>query len=459
MAPELDWHASCEYDGQTTVVTAIESAPVRRSVLTPRWTPLRHHDVQQRYLHSQARFNVVPAGRRSGKTEIAKRRMVIMALRQSRHPSARFLATAPVQQQAKRIFWEDFKLLIPRQFWAGKPSESELILPLINGSRIQVAGLDVPARIEGPPIDHALLDEIGNMKSDVWSAHVRPALADREGSADFIGVPEGRNHYWELKCYADSAPDWNVFTWFSSEILPAAEIEAMRREMDARTFQQECEAAFVNFQGLAYYAWSDANRQYELPYYTDAPLILMFDFNKAPGVAAAAQEFEAGFGGPQFTGIIAPEIYVKEKSNTPLICEKILQAFGTHKGLVKCYGDASGGAGVTSSVAGSDWDLVRAALKPTFGDRLTINVPSSNPRQRARVNSVNSRLCNSAAEIRMRIDKRNIEIIKDFEGTQADPSGNIDKKDIRFSHFTDAIGYYVHQKFPLGRIPALVTAT
>ena len=38
--------------------------------------PLRYHAQQDGYYNSEKRFNVVPAGRRSGKTEIAKRKVV-----------------------------------------------------------------------------------------------------------------------------------------------------------------------------------------------------------------------------------------------------------------------------------------------------------------------------------------------------------------------------------------------
>ncbi len=44
--------------------------------LTPRWTPLRHHDEQHSAYASEARIKVMPCGRRSGKSEYAKRILV-----------------------------------------------------------------------------------------------------------------------------------------------------------------------------------------------------------------------------------------------------------------------------------------------------------------------------------------------------------------------------------------------
>jgi hypothetical protein len=53
--------------------------------LPARWQPLRPHVVQSQLWHSTARFRVVPAGRRSGKTELAKRRLVLCGLAGGRY--------------------------------------------------------------------------------------------------------------------------------------------------------------------------------------------------------------------------------------------------------------------------------------------------------------------------------------------------------------------------------------
>ena len=78
-------------------------------MLTPRWTPLRYHPMQQSYWSSGHRFNTVPAGRRSGKTELAKRKLVKSALAGTPFDPPRFFAGAPTREQAKRIFWDDLK--------------------------------------------------------------------------------------------------------------------------------------------------------------------------------------------------------------------------------------------------------------------------------------------------------------------------------------------------------------
>ena len=55
--------------------------PTPNTFWTPRWTPLLPHYHQLNLWHSTARYNIVTAGRRSGKTELAKRRIAEAAVR------------------------------------------------------------------------------------------------------------------------------------------------------------------------------------------------------------------------------------------------------------------------------------------------------------------------------------------------------------------------------------------
>jgi hypothetical protein len=431
------------------------------SLLLPRASVLRPHPAQFAYWNSPHRFNTVPAGRRSGKTELAKRKIAKRAFKGSAFPDARFFAGAPTRDQAKRIFWKDLKALT-KPFWYGQPLEGELKITLVNGSEIHVIGMDKPERLEGTPWDGGVLDEYANMKAQAWRENVRPALSDRMGWCDFTGVPEGRNHYYELDRAAqaamlESGPDsaWGHFHWKSADILPPEEIEAAKRDLDELTFQQEYEASFINFEGRAYYTFDEKTHCARLTYEPDAPLIVMLDFNVAPGVAAIGQEQRLP-NGTDGTAIIG-EVYIPRNSNTPAVCRKIAQDWKGHRGRVVFYGDATGGAKGTAKVEGSDWDLVRKnkELRDAFGDRMFFRVPDSNPAERARVNSVNSRLRAADGTIRMMVDAAKApHVVKDFEGVALlkGGSGEIDKKaDQNLTHLSDAIGYYVEKEFPINR--------
>lgn len=437
--------------------------------LPARWTPLRDHHVQKAWWESPHRFNLVPAGRRSGKTEKAKRKVVLRAvmpweLGGSQFPDPRYFCGAPTRDQAKRIYWDDLKMLVPPD-WITNISESELTIHLVNNARIVVLGMDKPERIEGSPWDGGILDEYGNMKAHAWGAHVRPALADRKGWCDLIGVPEGRNHYYEMceKAKASviemgSESEFGFFTWFSSDILDAQEIAAAKRDLDELTFKQEYEASFVNFEGQCYYNFSDGHKA-RLEYDPRKDLIFCFDFNVDPGVAAICQEQKLP-NGEDGTAVIG-EVYIPRNSNSELVAKKLCNDWGHHAGYVHCYGDATGGARGSAKVFGSDWDLVRHQLGKEFKDRVLFKVPRANPAERARVNAVNCRLRNGEKKIRLMVDPNKApHVAKDLEGVRCvlGGSGEIDKKyDLSLTHISDALGYYVEAEFPItNRKPSYV---
>jgi hypothetical protein len=438
--------------------------------------PLRWHAEQDRLDNSGARFVVVPAGRRSGKTEKAKRKLVRAALSARGVPDPRFFAAAPTRDQAKAIYWADLKAMFPRRLLASPPRETDLSLSLINGAEIHVTGMDKPERIEGRPWNGGILDEFANMKEGAWGENVRPALSDRKGWCWLIGVPEGRNHYYDLWKYAKSGsdPEWDGFTWKSADILDREEVEAARRQLDQLVYEQEYEASFVNFEGRAYYPFQEDTHCRPLRYNDRAPIGFAFDFNVDPGVAAIVQEqtipgqFEPDAAGIPLldrsvsgTGVIG-EVWIERNSNTPAVCKRLIQDWGAHQGKVICYGDATGGARGTAKVSGSDWDLIRDNLKPHFGDRLEFRVHTSNPPERSRINAVNTRLKSSTGTIRLMVDPANApHVVKDLEGvrTLKGGSGEIDKKATpMLTHISDGLGYYIEREFPVKGRTATVSS-
>lgn len=444
----------------------------------PIWVP---KPKQIQVLRSSSRFKVIPAGRRSGKTELAKLVVSLVAAGGYLHPGygryyvrhnrpPQYFCAAPTLAQARRIYWDDLKEL-SRGLLDGDPREGEMILNYKSGARIFVLGMDKPERIEGTPWDGGILDEYGNMKEKAWKAHVRPALSDRNGWCWLIGVPEGRNHYYDTykKAVASTSDEWAAFTWKSAEVLPASEIEAARQDLDELTFRQEYEADFVTFEGRAYHAFSDENKSTQLTYDPLQPLIVCFDFNVAPGVAAICQEqvmpgqlrVTTNRYGEEYkekisgTGVIG-EVYIPRNSTTRAVCNKIIQDWGKHKGLVICYGDATGGSRGSAKNDGSDWDIIKECFRHApFADRVRYCVPRANPPERSRLNAVNSRCRSVTGEVKLMVHPQCApHVVQDFEGVRvlAGGSGEIDKKaDPMLSHISDGVGYYVEYEFPIAQ--------
>jgi hypothetical protein len=435
-------------------------------IKTRRLTAMRYHATQHALWTSSVRFPVIPAGRRSGKTELGKRKLVQRAINHHRGDHGLYVASAPTFRQAKRIYWKDLKALVPNQLKRGKPSETELVIPIRTpvglDAEIMIAGMDAPDRIEGFPIDGILLDEYGNMKRTVWTENVRPGLSTpgRPGWAWLFGVPEGRNHYFHTyeKACLPTTNGWAGFHWPSADILDPEEVAAAKADLDPVTFDQEYNANFVNFQGRAYYEFTSAVHAVEkLEYQPQLPLIFAFDFNETPGVAAILQEQKYEGENPLvgdkdtrvFTACI-DEVWIKN-SKTPKVCRELINKYSHHEGIIYIYGDSTGGSGGSAKVQGSDWDLVKHTLTPQFGNKLRFYYPSANPHERSRVNAMNSRIQSSDGRIRFMVDPQKcMKIIVDFEGVSVidDGSGRLDKKsDKMLTHVSDAVGYYVFEKF------------
>lgn len=438
---------------------------------------------QARFYASRARYNIAPCGRRSGKTAIAKRRGVRKALEWTGVP-ARFIFGAPTQLQAKTIFWRDIKRMVPAELIVGKPSEGELTMELVNSATLQVMGFDKPQRAEGTPVAHVALDEFANMHPGVWTDNIRPMLTDTQGTADVFGVPEGRNHYWDVwqQALLNETGEWAAHHWYTADVLAnylgeeaaTREIRSARAALDVMTFRQEYEASFNNIEGRVYYPFTrETHARESLPYDPRYPLMLCFDFNVSPGVCVYAQERPYAGDDPDvaatFTAVIG-EVYIQRDSNTPAVVRRVIADFlqnpdggkplvHKHLGDVYLYGDPAGGSKTTAAVDGSDWDIIRDMLKPHLGDRLRWRVAREQPLQRVRVNSTNARLATVDGTKRMLVcPRRAPRTVEDFEvvTVKEGTAGEIDKKkdDGKYSHLTDAVTYLCVERYPLTSINA-----
>ena len=170
---------------------------------------------------------------------------LIDAAIRSRRPDARFAYFAPTYAQAKDAAW-----LYLKRFTAAIPGveqrESDLMVVLPNGARVRLYGAETYDRLRGTYIDGCVLDEYGDIDPRAWPEVLRPALADREGWAVFIGTPKGRNDFWRVHSAAQDNPAWYSMTLKASEsgLLADAELDDMRRMMTADAYSQELECSF-----------------------------------------------------------------------------------------------------------------------------------------------------------------------------------------------------------------------
>jgi hypothetical protein len=430
------------------VSASIESiAPVRLRNLTP---------ANLRLYNDLHRFIVIAAGRRSRKTLIGMRKMLTDPGRGAFDlPAHAYFFTAPTRPQAKMIYWESLKR-DTKLFWAKKPSETELAISLVNGSIIKISGLDDPQRIEGqttPPVKGVMISETGNTKPDIWDYHIRPILADNNGFSIIEGTPEGRNHYFRMCQYAAGGiipatvpmegayatnpedDEWSFHTWFSSDVLPAKEIESARRQMDERSFAQEYEGDFVSYDGNLYYNFNQDLNVQELKSDLWSPLYLTCDFNTSPMVWEVAQ-----FDGDTIKFIA--EISMPINAKTPANAKQFIDRFSHwNKKLVYLTGDPANDY-ETHRDHSTDYTLIKKALEAA-GWKVIKKILSYHPSINGRVNIT----CSLLEHKKMFIDKSCKYYIRDLGECEGDGKGGKDKSDPELTHASDAGDYLIWWKY------------
>lgn len=220
------------------------------------------HKGQQAIHNSDARFKVVVAGRRFGKSHLAGAELLIEALRNETPDGVpltdenEVYYIAPTARQGRKIMVPKIKNIGGFAHEGGVIESfhiNESVFTLVNGRKISILGADDPDSLRGVGLSYVVLDEYADMKAFVWDDIIRPALMDVKGGALFIGTPKGKNHFYEQYRYAlvENDPEWEAFTFTSldnptlsrSELLKATGGNDERKSQ--ASVRQEYFAKFV----------------------------------------------------------------------------------------------------------------------------------------------------------------------------------------------------------------------
>lgn len=391
-------------------------------------------DVQKIVSDNPARFKVVVAGRRWGKSYLSMSQMAKFA----RYPNRKIFYVSPTYRQSKQILWDDLKNKMIACRWAKKINESDLTIRLVNNSIIHLRSADNPDSLRGVSIDYLVMDECAMIDPKTWTEVLRPALSDRQGHAMFITTPKGHNWVYDLYQNAHNLPGWFAYqsTTLEGGMVPESEIDMARSELDEKSFRQEYEATFETYAGMIYYNWSPERNVVRRPVDDLAKneiLHVAMDFNVSPLVAAIAR-------------ITGNEIHVIDEikmdgSNTFEMADELKYRYPNNRMWV--YPDASGQARKTSSNT-SDHNILRQA-------GFTIKAKGVNPPVKDRIAAMNASLLSATGDVRLTVDPKCKNVINCIskqtykEGTQVpDKSSDLD-------HFNDALGYLVHWINPIKR--------
>ena len=386
-----------------------------------------------------SRFRIVIAGRRFGKTTLAKSEI----LTEGRKKNRNIVYVAPTYAMAKRLMWKPLLKSIPRG-WITEKSTTDLTLTLKTGSRVILAGSKNYDNLRGDGNDLVIFDEPADIAREAWEEAARPSLADRKGRALFIGTPKGRGN-WTYDLFTN--PEWRAheYTTLDGGWVDAEELASAAKELDPRTYRQEFLASFEDYSGLVYYAF-DAGNIVPVPVQPMAESWLCWDFNagERPMAVLFVQRQQKGYG-------VARE-FVYTNTNTEEMCTSIaayLTAQG-FRGRLRVTGDYSGNRR-ESSASKSDYLIIETHFK-NWGQNQTHGYEKRSRPVHAiqdRVNALNSMFSSDGVK-RLVVDPGCKALIRGLQRVTWHPNGGkLTETTVGEIDPTDAISYLAYNYFPV----------
>lgn len=435
---------------------------------TPRWNLILEKGIPQLtgqrrdYWLSQARIQIAVAGRRSLKTELAKRKISyafqfafienpVLSERALKNGKSdeRYFYAAPTTDQVRKIAWDDLcKLTNPlliKRIWEG-----DLCIELKTGQELWALGLDKPQRAEGSPWDGVVLDEFADMKMGSWEKNIRPLLSDRNGFAIILGVPDfdKKNNlkFQELFDKGQSGNDSDIvsFTWKSADVLPDEEIEKAKSELSDISFKQEYEASFLSAPGRAYSQFVHTTHVKDFAKYNpELALRVSCDFNIGNHNWGLYQVTTAGI------HYAVDEIYLQNATVEYMLNELNDRLIKLQPREVVMYGDYSG-QNRSAQATFSAWQQIKRNFDSDNPERI-IKHPCAveyayqkQPPITDRINAVEGALRNVKGEIKLYINPLCKNLIRDLSQVSRTMLFSQNKSD-ELTHASDNLGYYLLQ--------------
>lgn len=397
---------------------------------------------QDDFVFCDAKYPAFVGGFGSGKTQALVARSLIGKLQYPKLDRGFF---APTHDLIRLIAWPRFCAQLDEWGIAYQLNKSEGTLKLSTGGQIIFRTMDAPERIVGFEIADADVDELDTLKpthaSEAWNkiiARCRQKKHDGKPNTAACGTtPEGFRftHDRWVKRGSDA---YRLITapTSSNPFLPTDYVEGLRATYPPQLLEAYIEGRFVNLTaGSVYPTFDRTLNATALQIERGEALHIGMDFNvmnMSAVVCVIRNEQPLALG--ELTGV----------RDTPAMIDAIRERYvrdGRKASDVSIYPDASGGSRDTRNASVSDLALLRNA-------GFSVRAPSKNPPVRDRVVSVNAVICNGKGERRLMINPKLCpRLVEDMEQQAYDANGMPDKTSGN-DHRPDALGYFIHAKFP-----------
>jgi hypothetical protein len=385
--------------------------------------------------NSTARFRVVLAGRRGGKTFLAMREVCRFASK----PNSVVWMLANSRQQIKSLCWTKLKKKLNKLNWIQSTNESELTISLVNGSQICLKSAEQGDNLRGESLDAVLIDEFCDIDlEEIWHQIIRPSLSDKKGHALFTGTPKaGNQSARDLYDNYLTKKNWASFSYTTEEggFVDADEIAQAREDLSPKVFSQEYLANWENFAGIIFGDFGEHNiGEVRKPTETE-PIFIGGDFNVTPMSCVLGRQTKNGVE-------IYDEIYL-DNSNTSEMIDEIRSRYPRNP--VVFFPDPAGVQRKTSAGGNSDIKLLEMAGFQTRYHR-------QHPLVRDRINSGNSLFFKrSDGSTRFTIDPSCKKTIACLKNWAYKTDSMIPDKNSGFDHGCDALTYMVQFLYPINK--------
>ncbi|MGV2866476.1 terminase large subunit domain-containing protein [Achromobacter sp. AGC39] len=398
------------------------------------------HEKQMEVYRAKSRFKVVVAGRRWGKTQLAKTSMIRFANVRNRL----IWYVAPSYRMAKQIMWPELLAALPRR-WVKKINETSMTVTLVNNTRLELKGADNPDSLRGVGVHYLVMDEVQDIHPEAWTKVLRPTLASTNGQALFIGTPKAYNFLYELYALGQKPENRASGKWISwqfptitSPFIPPDEIAAAMEDMDEKSFNQEFNASFETMSGRVYHPFDRRIHLRACKFDPSKPIWVGQDFNIDPMSSVIIQQQDDGT-------LWAIDEVVLRGSNTEEVCDELDRRYWRYIDNVVLFPDPAG-AYRQHARGESDLDIFRErGFKRQRYHR-------KHPPIADRVNAVNRMLKSADGTVRFYIDPKCKHLIASLEQTIYKKGTREIDKDADIEHSGDAAGYLIHYQFPVRKV-------
>jgi len=380
-------------------------------------------------LKHPARFKVITAGRRFGKSVLG----LIFLLKGEMLQGSNRWYISPTYRQGKLTVWPILKSIIRNQpDW--KINETELSCTR-SGATIAIKGSDASDSLRGAELTRCVLDEYAYQKSGVFEEVIYPMLTTTQGNALMIGTPDGfsNNNFYDyfLKGQGED-PQWKSWQYKTIDggFVDQKELDLAKSNLDERAYRQEFMASFETAANRAAWAFS-RDEHIKTADESSSYWVIGLDFNVDYMSAVLANVYGDG------TVHYVDEIR-QRNSSTEMICKEMKDKWPKANDI---FPDPAGSARSTTSHR-SDHQILK-------DHGYSVYARKAHPSHRDRLNALNRKLKDANGKIKMTVDPKCTYLIKDLEQVQRDRKGGIDKTNIELTHSLDACSYLIEYKWPI----------